>query len=67
MLRIKAKSFKNQGFSEVIEEEELTNELLIETINTVFENRTAYVNNMIEAGTTDAVTTILNLINETAN
>lgn len=64
---LNAKSFKNQGFSEVIEEEELTNELLIETINTVFENRTAYVNNMIEAGTTDAVTTILNLINETAN
>ena len=64
---LNAKSFKNQGFSEVIEEEELTNELLIETINTVFENRTAYVNNMIEAGTTDAVTTILNLINEIAN
>lgn len=64
---LNAKSFKNQGFSEVIEEEELTNELLIETINTVFENRTSYVNNMIEAGTTDAVTTILNLIRETSN
>lgn len=64
---LNAKSFKNQGFSEIIEEEELTNELLIETINTVFENRTSYVNNMIEAGTTDAVTTILNLINDTAN
>lgn len=64
---LNAKSFKNQGFSEVIEEEELTNELLIETINTVFENRTTYVNNMIEAGTTDAVTTILNLITDTSN
>lgn len=64
---LNAKSFKNQGFSEIIEEEELTNELLIETINTVFENRTSYVNNMIEAGTTDAVTTILNLINEKSN
>ena len=64
---LNAKSFKNQGFSEVIEEEELTSDLLIETINTVFENRTSYVNNMIAAGTTDAVTTILNLINDTSN
>ena len=64
---LNAKSFKKQGFSEVIEEENLTNELLLDTINKVFENRTTYINNMIEAGTTDAVNIILDLINRTSD
>lgn len=64
---LNATSFKKQGFSEVIEEEQLTDKLLIDTINTVYENRTKYVNAMDKAGTTDAVTTILDLIDKTCN
>lgn len=64
---LNAASFKKQGFSEVIEEEQLTDKLLIDTINTVYENRTKYVNAMDKAGTTDAVTTILDLIDKTCN
>ena len=41
---LNAASFKKQGFSEVIEEEELTNELLVDTINSVYENRDKYIN-----------------------
>lgn len=64
---LNAKSFKNQGFSELIEEENLTVESLVETINSVYENRNDYINSMTEAGTTDAVRTILELIDSKAN
>lgn len=63
---LNAESFRKQGFSEVIEEEKLTNELLINTINSVYDNRQKYISAMDAAGTTDAVTTILNLIDKTA-
>jgi UDP-N-acetylglucosamine--N-acetylmuramyl-(pentapeptide) pyrophosphoryl-undecaprenol N-acetylglucosamine transferase len=59
-------SFKKQGFSEVIEEEYLTKELLIDTVNKVFENRENYITAIDNAGTTDAVQTILDLIDKTA-
>lgn len=62
---LNAASFKKQGFSEVIEEEELTNELLVDTINSVYENRDKYINAIDNAGTTDAVQTILDLIDKT--
>lgn len=62
---LNATSFKKQGFSEVIEEEELTNELLVDTINSVYENRDKYINAIDNAGTTDAVQTILDLIDKT--
>lgn len=62
---LNAASFKKQGFSEVIEEEELTNELLVDTINSVYENRDKYINAIDNASTTDAVQTILDLIDKT--
>lgn len=62
---LNADSFKKQGFSEVINEDELTNELLIETVNSVYDNRQKYINAMENAGTTDAVSTILDLIDNT--
>ncbi len=63
---LNAASFKKQGFSEVIEEEDLTKELLADTINFVYDNRDKYIKSIDEAGTTDAVQTILNLIDKTA-
>lgn len=63
---LNAASFKKQGFSEVIEEERLTDKLLTDTINTVYENRNKYIDAMDKAGTTDAVTTILELIDKTS-
>lgn len=63
---LNAASFAKQGFSEVIEEENLTTELLIKTINSVYDNRNKYIDAIDKAGTTDAVATILDLINKTA-
>lgn len=63
---LNADSFKKQGFSEVIEEENLTKELFIETVNNIYDNREKYIKAINEAGTTDAVSTILELIDEKA-
>jgi len=61
---LNADSFEHQGFSEVIQEEQLTSELLIETVNYVFENRTKYVDAMNASGQMDSAATILELIKE---
>lgn len=59
---LNADSFKKQGFSEVIREEELTIEHLIETIETVLENKSRYLNAIEKAGHQDAIETIITLI-----
>lgn len=63
---LNAKSFEKQGFSEVIEEENLTKNLLVDTINNVYENRSKYIKAIDDAGTTDAVKTIMDLIDKTS-
>lgn len=63
---LNAESFKKQGFSEVIEEENLTRELLVQTVNNIYDNRLKYIEAMNNAGTTDAVSIILQLIDEEA-
>ncbi len=59
---LNAQSFEKQGFSYVIEEENLTNETLSTAIETVWNNRETYVTAMRESQQTDAVETILGLI-----
>ena len=59
---LNAKSFKKQGFSEVINEEDLTSELLLNTIQTVYENREKYIEAMQSSGCGDAVNTITDLL-----
>lgn len=63
---LNAASFKKQGFSEVIDEDELTPELLVSTVNKVYCNKDKYIDSMKNAGTTDAVNTILELIDSKA-
>ncbi|MBD5135998.1 MAG: undecaprenyldiphospho-muramoylpentapeptide beta-N-acetylglucosaminyltransferase [Lachnospiraceae bacterium] len=59
---LNANSFKKQGFSEVIEEENLNKTLLIDTVHEVYENRSKYINKMENSGSRNAVDTILKLI-----
>ncbi len=59
---LNANSFKKQGFCEVIEEEDLTKEKLVDTITSIYENKELYIDAMEKSGSTDAVTTILELI-----
>ena len=64
---LNARSFKNQGFSVVIEEENLTNESLAEAIDEVFNNQNNYINAMKNSSQTDAIVTITELVKEVSN
>ena len=59
---LNANSFQKQGFSYVIEEEELNDQTLSEAIKTVWEKREDYVHAMESSDQMDAVTTITDLI-----
>ena len=61
---LNAESFERQGFSYVLKEEELTNETLLTAINEVYQNRDTYRSAMEESKLTDAVATIMGLIQQ---
>ncbi len=61
---LNAGSFQKQGFSYVIEEEELTGETLLNGISSVWENRESYIRAMRESEKTDAINAITGLIEE---
>lgn len=62
---LNANSFKKQGFSEVIMEENLNKTLLTDTVHEVYKNRSNYIRKMENSGNQNAVDTILNLIENT--
>ncbi|MDY3920287.1 MAG: undecaprenyldiphospho-muramoylpentapeptide beta-N-acetylglucosaminyltransferase [Candidatus Limivivens sp.] len=64
---LNAESFKRQGFSEVLCEEEITPELLLASIQKLYQNRSQYVTAMEKSQQGDAISTIINLIEETAS
>ena len=59
---LNAKSFKKQGYSYVIEEEELTGELLLCTLHEVYASRDTYISAMNESASMDSIQTIIDLI-----
>lgn len=61
---LNAKSFKKQGFSDMLEEEQITPELLLKKINELFDNRQTYITAMEKSSASDAVSTIVSLIEE---
>lgn len=61
---LNAKSFQKQGFSEVLQEEELTPELLLTSIQSLYQNRQRYIDAMEHSTASDAVNTITSLIEE---
>ncbi|MBO5461098.1 MAG: undecaprenyldiphospho-muramoylpentapeptide beta-N-acetylglucosaminyltransferase [Ruminococcus sp.] len=63
---LNARSFERQGFSIVLEEEEVTKESLLEAVHKLFENRSTYIDAMVNSGQQDSIHTILNLIEECA-
>lgn len=64
---LNANSFKRQGFSEVLEEEAVTPELLLQTIQMVYDNRSRYITAMEQSQQGDAIATIVDLIEKTAS
>ena len=63
---LNARSFEKQGFSMVIEEEQLTKESLIEAVNKLYEDRGSYMDAMKASGQQDSIKTILDLVDELA-
>ena len=63
---LNARSFERQGFSVVIEEEELTNELLLNSIRKLYDEKDAYIATMKNSSQQDSIQTIIGLIQNAA-
>lgn len=61
---LNAASFQKQGFSEVLDEDVMTTELLVMTINKVYDHRNEYIKAMEHADVANGVDRIVNLITE---
>lgn len=61
---LNARSFERQGFSLVLEEEQLTKETLLNAVKNLYENRTTFINSMKNSGQQDSIGTIIKLIEE---
>ena len=63
---LNARSFERQGFSKVLEEEEITEEKLLETIRQLYTDRQKYTDAMAGNGQVDPSVRSLILLNECA-
>lgn len=61
---LNAKSFESQGFSMVIDEDYLTENLLIEKVQELYCSRQNYIDTMKQSQQKDAISTIIGLIEE---
>lgn len=61
---LNARSFESQGFSIVIDEDDLTTELLVDKVHELYFNRQNYHNAMAGSGQMDSISTIIQLIEE---
>ena len=59
---LNAKSFEKQGFSYVIQEEDVTDEILLNAVRQVYANKQTYIDTMSESGQMDSIGTIIKLI-----
>lgn len=59
---LNARSFERQGFSVVLEEEELNKDLLLQTINDLYKNRNSYIDVMKNSSQQNSIDTIIDLI-----
>jgi UDP-N-acetylglucosamine--N-acetylmuramyl-(pentapeptide) pyrophosphoryl-undecaprenol N-acetylglucosamine transferase len=63
---LNAKSFKEHGYSMVMEEEEITPEKLLDAVHELYENKDKYIKAMKASPQSDAVGAIIELIKETS-
>jgi UDP-N-acetylglucosamine--N-acetylmuramyl-(pentapeptide) pyrophosphoryl-undecaprenol N-acetylglucosamine transferase len=61
---LNARSFERQGFSMVLEEEDLTKEALLESVQSLYDNRASYMDAMRDSRQQDSIDTITGLIEE---
>ena len=63
---LNARSFEKQGFSMVLEEEQITPDSLLSAVHTLYENRQKMSDAMAASRQTDSIETIISLIEEAA-
>ena len=63
---LNARSFEKLGYSKVLEEEELNNEVLLKTIRDLYANKDSYINAMSESSQMDSIGKIVQMICEYA-
>ncbi len=63
---LNARSFERQGFSLVLEEEAITNEVLLQTIQKLYTERGSFAETMKTSHQTNSIDTIIGLIEEVA-
>lgn len=63
---LNARSFERQGFSVVLEEEELNNQVLLDAIHKLYDKRDAYISAMKQSSQQDPINTIVGLIENAA-
>lgn len=63
---LNARSFEKQGFSMVLEEEELTDKVLLDGIRTLYEHRAQYIKAMENSAQHNSIGTIIQLIEDAA-
>ncbi len=61
---LNARSFERQGFSMVLEEEDLSEKTLVPAVHTLYEERGAFIDAMRDSGQQDSIDTIISLIGE---
>ena len=61
---LNAQSFKKQGFCDVLEEEDITNESLYQAVTSLYQNRESYIRAMKNSNQSNAVSRIVSLIKE---
>ncbi len=61
---LNAHSFERQGFSMVLEEEELTKESLLDAVRNLYKKRSSFMDAMRDSKQQDSIDTIVNLIEE---
>lgn len=61
---LNARSFERQGFSVVLEEEELSEKTLVPAVHSLYKGRGAFIDAMRDSGQQDSIVTIIALIEE---
>ena len=64
---LNARSFERQGFSLVIEEEELTTQALIDSVHRLYTDKGSFIDAMRNSRQQDSINTIIGLIEEVSN
>ena len=61
---LNAKSFEAQGYSVVLDQDDLTNKLISETVDSIYENRDKYITAMKNSAQQDAISKIMSIIKD---